>query len=238
MPGDWTPISPPLPPPLHAAPDLRFLLPSAVELVVPIECATPATGWCEHRRFRKYRVPYAVARRDPMPSFVPAGSNVNLASTYVAGCTGANVTTPYPVREATGDGQDGIDGLAVAAAESYYGWRVAGSDDRYDGIVAYPIDAHDDTLVFTYRDGEASVRVAPVPHGRASEQTLLHASGTNCELGVVSFVRRSATPGVKAVGVTRPLYADGTLGPACFAREVDQMSSCGSCDPGCCSSGA
>ena len=239
MPGPWEPIDPPLPGPLHAAPDLRFLLPSSVEVVFPVECPSDAQGWCEHRRFRKFRVWYSEARRDPMPPFAPAGPIVAVASTYLIGCDGSDVSTPSPVRVANASG-DGLQGLPTAIAESYYGWRVAGGDDRYEGIVAYPIDAHDDTLIFTYRDGEASVRVAPVPHGKAMESTLMHASGNNCERELLMMYRRPNASGTRTEYVTRPVYADGTLGTVCRVGYDDPMSSCDSCDPGCCdgSSGA
>jgi hypothetical protein len=144
------------------------------------------------------------------------------------------IPTSYSVRRyevEPGESLRMSESLAMYIARDAFAWRIDGSDDLYPGTVTYPLDAHDDTLLFDYGPSGAALRVCPVPHGSSQPQTLLLASEGNCEREIARFYVRTGCTVSKEEGVPevdysvvdhrvtpwieRPIYADGRFGHVC-----------------------
>jgi hypothetical protein len=242
--------------PVPATNDLVASLPGSVTVVFPITHRSSYAGYCNLRRFGSVRKTLAAAVLDATSDESSYLSDVEEQATGVDPYGSTRIPTSFLVstRRATAPESPSItgfalvvggpdngqylytnwaeaDALAARMALDHYGWRVAGADDLYPGTVSYPIDAHDDTLLFEYSaSGGASLRVCPVPHGSTQPAEAMHASEFNCERETLHYYAQR--PYVRAVGdqmwryVGRPVYADGTVGPVCVEGADDLLSSC------------
>jgi hypothetical protein len=230
-------------------------LPGSVTVVFPITHRSNYAGYCNLRRFGSVRSTldeaitastsdestYLEEVSDQSYGVDPYGSlrvpSSFLVSTRRATAPESNAITTDPVVGGPDNGlalyENGADAISLArrVALDTFGWRVAGSDDLLPGTATYPIDAHDDTLLFEYSaSGGANLRVCPVPHGSTQPAEAMHASEFNCERETLHYYAQR--PYVRAVGdqmwryVGRPVYADGTVGPVCVEGADDLLSSC------------